>query len=309
MTKPDLRTLDLNLLKALAALLDERNVTRAAARLGVTQPAMSGILTRLRENFDDPLFARAQRGIVPTPRALALEPALRRILGEIDGLLHPAVFDPATATLDYTIAATDYALRAVALPFLGALKQHAPHIRVALSSVEDGDLQQRLERGEIDLALTTPETTPAGLHARRLFDEHYVCAMRADHPLVRGRRLSLRQFCALDHALVSYAGDPFHGVTDEALAQLGLQRRVSLSVRRFLILPELLRATDMVAVVPQRLVAGVAGLKLLTPPLPIPGFTKIAAWHLRSHRDPAQRWLRELLFASCGRPGLPPAPL
>nr|WP_198984318.1 LysR family transcriptional regulator [Herbaspirillum sp. ASV7] len=304
MKKTDLRTLDLNLLKALAALLDERNVTRAAARLGVTQPAMSGILTRLRENFDDPLFVRAQRGILPTPRALELQQPLQRILGEIDGLLHPAVFDPATATLDYTIAATDYALRAIAVPFLTALKQHAPHVRVALASVEDGPLQERLERGEVDLALTTPEATPPGLHARTLFEEHYVCALRAGHPAARGRRLSLRQFCALDHALVSYAGDPFHGVTDDALAQLGLQRRVSLSVKRFLVLPDILRATDMVAVVPQRLVNGVEGLKLLAPPLPIPGFTKIAAWHERGHRDPAQRWLRQLLFASCARPAL-----
>ncbi|MFJ3055333.1 LysR family transcriptional regulator [Herbaspirillum sp. NPDC087042] len=304
MKKTDLRTLDLNLLKALAALLDERNVTRAAARLGVTQPAMSGILTRLRENFDDPLFSRTQRGIVPTPRALELQQPLQRILGEIDGLLHPAVFDPATATLDYTVAATDYALRAIAVPFLTALKQHAPQVRVALASVEDGPLQERLERGEIDLALSTPEATPPGLHARKLFEEHYVCALRAGHPAARGRRLSLRQFCALEHALVSYAGDPFHGVTDEALARLGLQRRVSLSVKRFLVLPDILRATDMVAVVPQRLVAGVEGLKLLAPPLPIPGFTKIAAWHERSHRDPAQRWLRQLLFASCGRPAL-----
>lgn len=300
MKKTDLRTLDLNLLKALAALLDERNVTRAAARLGVSQPAMSGILTRLRESFDDPLFARSQRGIIPTPRALELAQPVQRVLRDIDGLLHPPVFDPATARLDFTIAATDYALRAVALPFLAALKQRAPHIRVALASMEDAPLQERLERGEIDLALTTPQDTPPGLHARRLFDEHYVCALREDHPVVRGRRMSLRQFCALDHALVSYAGDPFHGVTDEALAQRGLQRRVSLSVKRFLVLPEILRSTDLVAVVPYRLVAGVAGLKLLAPPLEIAGFTKTAAWHERTHRDPAQRWLRQLLFATAG---------
>ena len=300
MKKPDLRTLDLNLLKALAALLDERNVTRAAARLGVSQPAMSGILTRLRESFDDPLFARSQRGIVPTPRALELAQPVQRVLRDIDGLLQPPVFDPATAHLDFTIAATDYALRAVALPFLTALKQHAPFIRVALASMEDAPLQERLERGEIDLALTTPQDTPPGLHARRLFDEHYVCVMREDHPAVRGRRLSLKQFCALDHALVSYAGDPFHGVTDAALAQRGLQRRVSLSVKRFLVLPEILRSTDLVAVVPSRLVAGVEGLKLLPPPLEITGFTKTAAWHERTHRDPAQRWLRQLLFATAG---------
>lgn len=302
MKRNDIRSLDLNLLKALDALLDERNVTRAAARLNVTQPAMSGILTRLRENFDDPLFTRAQRGIVPTPRALELAQPVRRVLNDIESMLQPPVFDPATATMDFTIAATDYALRAIAVPFLTALKLHAPNIRVALGAVEDGPLQDRLERGEIDLVLSTPDSTPPELHARRLFDEHYVCALREDHPAVGGRRLSLKQFCALDHALVSYAGDPFSGVTDQALATLGMQRRVTLSVKRFLILPDILRASDMVAVVPHRLVAGVEGVKLLVPPLEIPGFTKIAAWHERTHRDPAQRWLRELLFASCSQP-------
>ncbi|WP_050469196.1 LysR family transcriptional regulator [Herbaspirillum chlorophenolicum] len=302
MHQHDIRSLDLNLLKALDALLDERNVTRAAARLGVTQPAMSGILTRLRENFGDPLFVRAQRGIVPTQRALELAQPVRQVLSDIGALLQPVLFDPHAARLDFSIAATDYALRAIAVPFLSALKQRAPHVRVALASVEDGPLQDRLERGEIDLALTTPEGTPPGLHARRLFDEHYVCVLRADHPAARGKRLSLKQFCALDHALASYAGDPFSGVTDQALAALGMQRRVSLSVKRFLILPDILRASDMVAVVPSRLVAGLEGLKQMALPLAVPGFTKTAVWHERAHRDPAQRWLRELLFASCQQP-------
>lgn len=300
MKQHDLRSLDLNLLKALDALLDERNVTRAAIRLGVTQPAMSGILVRLRDNFGDPLFARAQRGIVPTQRALALAQPVRQVLADIAALLQPSVFDPATTRMDFSIAATDYALRAIGVPFMTALKARAPYIRIALGSVEDGPLQERLERGEIDLALTTPDSTPPGLHARRLFDETYVCVMRDGHPAARGRRLGLKQFCAMDHALVSYAGDPFRGVTDDALARLGLERRVSLSVKRFLVLPEILRASDLVAVVPRRLVEGLEGLKLMAPPLEIPGFTKTAAWHERTHRDPAHRWLRELLVEACG---------
>lgn len=299
MRKLDIRSLDLNLLKALDALLDERHVTRASARLGVTQPAMSGILTRLRENFGDPLFARTQRGIVPTQRALELAQPVKQVLADINALMQPPTFDPASATLDFSIAATDYALRAIAVPFLAALKQRAPHIRIALAAMEEGPLQERMERGRIDLALTTPDSTPPGLHARRLFDERYVCVVREDHPVIRGKRLGLKQFCELDHALVSYSGDPFTGVTDEALAKLGLKRRVTLSVQRFLVLPEILRASDMAAVVPRRLVVGMEGLKLLAPPLEIPGFTKTAAWHERTHRDPAHRWLRELLFETC----------
>jgi DNA-binding transcriptional LysR family regulator len=297
----DIRSVDLNLLKALDALLDERNVTRAALLLGVTQPAMSAMLARLRETFDDSLFTRVQRGIVPTQRALELAQPVKQVLSEIGTLLQPQGFEPATAQLTLTIAATDYALRAIAVPFLSALKRLAPHIRVALVPVEDGQVQTQLERRQIDLALITPDSSPPDLHARRLFDEHYICVLRKGHPAVRGRRrLTLNQFCALDHALVSYTGGGFRGVTDEALERHGKHRRVTLSVKSFLVLPEILRASDLVAVVPRRLLNGIHGLVLLDPPVEIPGFTKVAVWHERTHRDPGHRWLRELLYKTCG---------
>ncbi len=299
----NIKALDFNLLKALEALLDECNVTRAASRLGVTQPAMSGMLTRLRENFGDPLFVRAQRGIVPTQRALEIAAPLRLIISEIAALHQPSAFDPANARLTFSIAATDYALRAIAVPFLSALKQQAPHIQVALVPVDDKQVQAQLERGDIDLALVTPDSTPPDLHARKLFDEHYVCVLRDGHPALQGRkRLTVNQLCELDHALVSYSGGGFRGVTDEALAKLGKQREVTLSVKSFLILPDILRASDMVAILPSRLVAGMPGLAVFKPPIEVAGFTKVAAWHERTHRDPAQRWLRELLFANCATP-------
>jgi len=294
----NLRQLDLNLLKALYVLLDECHVTRAANRLSLTQPALSGMLVRLRESFDDPLFVRAQRGIVPTQRALDLAQPVKRVLAEIDAMLQPAAFDPASSSMTVRIAATDYALRAIAVPFLTALKRQAAGIRVALVPVVDGQVQAQLERAEIDLALVTPASTPPDLHARQLFEEQYVCVMRADHPAA-GQALSLAQFCALEHALVSYAGGHFSGVTDTALALLGRQRHVALSVQSFLILPEILRASALMAVVPRRLVAETDGLAISTPPLAIPGFTKVMAWHERTHRDAGHRWLRELLVASC----------
>lgn len=296
----DITMLDLNLLKALDALLDECNVTRAASRLGVTQPAMSGMLTRLRENFGDPLFVRAKHGIVPTQRALELSAPLKQVISQIGALLQPPSFDPLTANITFTIAATDYALRAVALPFLSALKQQAPHIRIALVPVDDKQVQLQLERGDIDLALLTPESTPPDLHAKNLFDEHYVCVLRQGHPAMQGRKtLTVSQLCELDHALVSYTGGGFRGVTDEALEKLGQQRQVSLSVKSFIILPEILRASDMVAILPSRLVAGMDDLMVFDPPIEVPGFTKVAAWHERTHRDVAHRWLRELLFTQC----------
>lgn len=292
----DLRHTDLNLLKALDALLDERSVTRAAVRLSLTQPAVSGMLTRLRECFNDPLFVRAQRGIVPTLRALELASPVKQLLADAEKLLQPRVFDPATTGMSLTVAATDYALRAVVVPFMAVLRKEAPGMRVAVVPVNSEQLAAQCERGEVDLALITPESTPADLHARALFDETYLCIMREDHPLAGDAPLSLDAFCAQDHALVSYDGGQFSGVTDAALAAIGRQRRVTLSVCSFLVLPEILRVSDLISVVPSRLARHAAGIKTMSPPLHIPGFTKSVAWHERTHRDPAHLWLRERLF-------------
>lgn len=298
--KADIRTLDLNLLKTLDALLDERSVTRAAARLSLTQPAVSGMLNRLRDYFEDPLFIRAPHGIVPTARAQALAAPVKRILAEIDLLLQPVTFDPLTARLTFTIAATDYALRAVVVPFIAALKLRAPDIRVRVVPVEPERLFARLEQGSVDLALLTPHTTPEELHSRALYDERYVCMMRADHPDA-GAPLSLDRFCALEHVLVSYEGESFHGVTDDALADRGRERRVGLSVSSFLVLPEVLAISDMIAVVPERMAENRPGMFVCETPLPVPGFTKSMAWHGRAHRHPAQAWLRGLLLETSQR--------
>ncbi|MGY5809216.1 LysR family transcriptional regulator [Rhizobium sp. LEGMi198b] len=291
----DIRSLDLNLLKALDALLDERSVTRAAERLGLTQPAVSGMLTRMRVSFDDPLFVRTQRGVVPTLRAMELAGPVKQVLGDVEALLQPPTFDPATAEFTMSIAATDYALHAVVLPFLPKLRAVSSGVRVAVRPLEHDRAQMQFERGDLDLALVTPETAPPDLHARHLFDETYVCAMREGHPDACGP-IDLDRFCALDHALVSYSGERFWGVTDDALASLGRRRRVALSVTSFLILAEILRSTDLIAVVPRRLVEGVEGILVKESPVSIPGFSKIAVWHERTHSDPRHRWIRSMIF-------------
>ncbi|QGZ64928.1 LysR family transcriptional regulator [Paraburkholderia acidisoli] len=286
--------LDLNLLRALDALLDERNVTRAAQRLSLTQPAVSAMLTRLRESFDDPLFVRTQRGIVPTERALQLAVPLKQVLSDIEQMMQPQAFVPETAELTFTIASTDYALRALVVPFLARLRETAPGIRAVVVPVQHERLSAQLESGNVDIALITPETTPADLHARHLFEERYVCVMRTDHPAA-AQPLTLERFCTLDHALVSYTGGSLRGVTDEALARIGRSRRVTVSVNSFLVLPEILSTSDLIAVVPSRLAHGLQGLKIVEPPLAIPGFTKTMVWHERTHRAPAHRWVREVM--------------
>ena len=290
----DIRTLDLNLLKALDALLETRSVTRAAAELGLTQPAVSGMLVRLREAFQDPLFVRAQRGILPTPRAEALALPLKAALRDLGALLQPEAFDPASAELTVSIAATDYAQRVVILPLLLTLRREAPGIRVAVRPVDMAQLPQQLERGGLDMALITPEMAPDHLRARRLFDERYVCVLRAGHPAARAP-LDLDTFCRLDHAIMSHDGTQFQGATDRALDLVGRHRRVVVTVPSFGFLIDLLRSSDLCALLPGRLVQGLVGLAVVEPPLAVPGFTKLLVWHERTQLDPAMSWLRSRL--------------
>lgn len=294
-----LRNVDLNLLKAFDALMDERSVTKAAARLALTQPAVSGTLNRLRDLIGDPLFVRSQRGVVPTARALELVAPVKQILASIEAVLRPVDFEPGEAAFTVSVAATDYALRAVVMPFITALRPLAPGIKVAVVQAGTGAIHQRMERGQLDMALLTPELTPPDLHSQALFDERYVCVLREDHPVAGKRKLSLDRFCELDHGIVSLDGGGFSGATDEALKRLGRERRVVVSVPSFVMLLDLVRSSDLVALVPKRLLKEPTGLRVLEPPLDVPGFTKLLAWHARTHEDVGQRWVRDLLVRVC----------
>lgn len=290
----DIRTIDLNLLVALDALLDTRNVTRAAERLSLTQPTVSGMLTRLRAAFGDKLFVRAQHGIVPTPRALALATPLKRLLADAAVLTAPTRFDPATARMTFTIATTDYMQLAVVAPFVSALRRQAPEIKVAVRTLTVAELPHQLARGDCDLAITIPEFAARDLQSRQLYREHYVAV--AGRKTKIGTRLSLDAFCRSDHILVSPAGGGFTGPVDDALAALGRTRNVAISVPSFLVVPALLKAGDFIAVLPARLVGGHSDqLRTFRPPLNVPDFDVIAAWHPRVHSDPAHQWLRGLL--------------
>lgn len=300
------RHLDLNLLRAFEALMQERNVTRAAARMALSQPAVTGMLNRLREAFDDQLFVRSQRGITPTVKALSLAEPIHRILAEADKLMQSDAFVPATAAFTVSIAATDYALRAVVQPFIVALREQAPGIKVAVRPMVEASVVANMERGDLDLALLTPESTSPDLHARRLFDERYVGVMRASHPQAARGAWTLDDFCTLDHGIVSLQGGGFTGATDAALAEQGRQRHVVLSVPSFVMLLDLVRSTDIVALVPERLIDRTDGLCIQAPPVAVPGFTKLLAWHARTHEDAGHRWLRQLLVDVCNQPAAAP---
>ena len=291
----NLRRLDLNLLVTLDVLLTEHNVTRAAERLNFSQPSVSVHLAKLRDIFGDPLLLPGPRGMRPTARAESLREPLRLALEALEQAVAPASpFDPAQATNTWRVAATDYGESTIALPALNTLRTSAPGTRLAMLELVPTRVEKQAEQGEIDLAFHTTDGAPATLRRRALFTERYVLISRAGHPRLK-RKPTLAQFCALDHVIVSPDGGGFFGVTDEALRAAGVTRRVVLSVPHFLFVMTVVASTDMVAMLPERLVRGASALQVVEPPVEVPGYEMSMLWHERVHRDPGHQWLRDVI--------------
>ncbi|MGZ5846434.1 MAG: LysR family transcriptional regulator [Ramlibacter sp.] len=288
--------MDLNLLVSLDALLAEAHVTRAAARLGLSQPALSAQLRQLRAAFGDPLLVPSPRGMALTARAEALRAPLRELLAGVHHLLASSrTFDPLSARQRFRIAATDAIHSIVTTALAARLGTLAPHCQVAMQSADLRTAEEQLAAGELDLLLHTPGAIPPSLHARKLYDETFLCVLRRDHPAAAAP-LDLDTFCALPHAMVSPAGGGFSGAVDDALQPLGRTRTVQVSVNSFLLVPALVETSDLIASVPARLARRVsAQLAVLAPPCAIPGFSVAMGWHARAHADPAQVWMRDTL--------------
>jgi DNA-binding transcriptional LysR family regulator len=297
----DTRRPDLNLLVTLEALLTERNVTKAAARLHLSQPAVSAQLNRLRDLFDDPLFIPSRRGMTPTAKALELLEPLRESLDQVRTTLGAhRNFDPAKSKLVVTIACTDYLQVAAVRPLVLRLRQEAPGVRVALRNLDLPHIEQQMERGEIDLVIMTPKDAPQSLRSRHLFDERYVLIGRASHPRLR-RRPTVAEFAQLEHVVVSLQGGEFATPVDAALAALGHKRNVVLSAASFLFVPEIVSQSELVALVPERLVReSTSSLKKFDPPFAVEGFAVGMAWHERTHTHGAHRWVRSVAVALLG---------
>jgi DNA-binding transcriptional LysR family regulator len=294
----DSKRLDLNLLVTLEALLVEQNVTKAAARLHLSQPAVSAQLNRLRSAFDDPLLIPAQRGMTPTAKAIELLDPLRQALDQVRTIVTThRQFDPARASLIVTIACTDYLQAAVVEPLAKQLRTRAPGLRIAVRNLDVQQLEAQMERGDIDLALLTPQDASPTLRVRRLFDERYVLIGRRDHPQLR-RKITVKTFAQLEHVIVSLRGGDFVTPVDNALAAFGYKRNVVLSAASFLFVPGIVADSDFVALVPERLILGRTDkLKLLDCPFPVEGFAVGMVWHERSHGSSGQRWVRDAIVS------------
>jgi len=294
----NLRNVDLNLLVTLEALLTEQNVTRAAQRLHLSQPSVSVQLRKLRRMFADPLLSPAPGGMVPTTRARALLQPLRAALADMRRVLEPQrSFDPATAQMTWQVAAADYGEYAVLTPLIAHLRTVAPGVRISIRDTGHARMIKQLESGTLDIGFLAMDVVPERLHHRVLFKEHYVLVARKAHPALK-RQLTLHALCQLDHVVVSPEGGGFRGITDTVLESRGRKRRVVLSVPHFLFVPEIVARTDLVALLPSRLLKDCTDrLRLCAPPLDIPGYDMAMIWHERSSLDPAHTWLREQAIA------------
>ena len=286
--------IDLNLLVALDALIRERSVTRAARRVGVTQSAMSHALGRLRERLGDPLFVRGPAGMLPTPRAEALAAPIARTMAGIRDVFAPARFDPMTASGEIRFGTSDYGAFVLLPAFADLLRREAPGLDLhVLPVTEDG--ASDLASGLVDIAISRPG--PDGLHHEVLFDDVFLCVLRAGHPAADG--LDLDAFLAWPHVLVAPRGRT-GGVVDTVLAERGLSRRVSVLLPHFLVAPHIVASTDCILTLASRVACRVAeplGLVLRPLPLPLPRFGIAMLWHERTEQDAALRWARGRLRA------------
>ncbi|EJW10558.1 regulatory protein [Rhodovulum sp. PH10] len=303
MHRINLRSVDLNLLVVLDALLSQRSVTRAAARLHLTQPAVSHALARLRALFDDPLLLRTPAGLVPTATADKIAPRLSSVLAEIGGLLAPdETFDPATARRHVTVGMSDYAAFVV-LPALAAkLREIAPGIALVVKHTSHVRGLADLEAGEAELIVGSFPKPPARFSAQLLFEEGFACAARNGHPAF-SRTLGPKAYLACDHLHVSLSGEP-SGVVDAVLRKRKHRRNVALTVGHFLVAPQILAATDLVATEPTRLLiphAAQLGLAVRPPPFAIPSFPVVQMWPRRLDADPALAFLRDTVAAVAKR--------
>jgi DNA-binding transcriptional LysR family regulator len=292
----NLRQFDLNLLVALDALLIERNVTRAGERLHLSQPAMSGILARLRHVFNDELLVRVGRHLEPTAFAAELARPVRACVQQIEDLLSTQrVFSPQTEARTFVIAASDYVVLLLLGPLVKRLTALAPNIGVRFVSLESS-VADRLAMGEIDFCVVPTELDPA-FPSVPLFDDSWICAVWSGHPTV-GDRLTVEEFLALPH-LTFNISDPEHtSLADEHLARIGYERKIVASTDSFATAPFLLRETSLVTMIQRRLGARLersADIKLLEPPFDIPSMCERLAWNPRYSASLAHAWMREQL--------------
>lgn len=294
------RTLDLNLLKVFEALMSEGTVTRAASKLSLTQPAVSNALGRLRDAFDDPLFVRSGAGVSPTQRAIALWGPIGESLSRIRGAIDEQTFSSGSAQMSFSLSMSDYVAGIVMPRLIGAFSEIAPGVQLHAVPNVLHDAPALLEDNRVDCLISVyvnEARPPAHIRSRSLWPVEYACVMRVDHPLAGVETLTVRRFLGARHVDVSLAGKT-QPTYDSFLASRGLKRNLVATVNHYAVACEMLRTTDLIAVLPRELCertgAG-AGLISVRVPLEAPERIISLFWHQRNDTVLAHRWLRDRL--------------
>lgn len=291
--------IDLNLLVAFDALMNERNVSRAAVQVGVSQPAMSAALSRLRKVLGDPLFLRSAEGLLPTPRARDLAEPIAQALQQIEStLVKKPEFVPETASLTFKLGLSDYPAFVLLPSLLQALSEQAPGVSANVHAFNDRDhAVDLLDAGVIDVAIGVPPTHADGrILTRSLLRDEFVTIVASDHPAAR-RGMSMQTYLDLSHVLVSPEGE-LYGLVDQALAQQGKRRKLGLTLPQMFAVPEVVACTSMSATVLTRVARhSPAGRQLTSfpPPVILPEVVFDLIWHRRSDAHPAQVWFRTFI--------------
>lgn len=295
----NLRSIDLNLLVALDALLTERHVTKAADRVGLSQPAMSNALNRLRAMFEDELLVRTTSGMKPTPRATELAEPLRQVLRQVERVMaSDAGFDPLGTERTFSVRMSDI-LACLLLPKLAAARPAGSRISYNTIHLSPSLTVDALERDEIDAAVSMGLEHSASIRSETLLRDRMVCLMRHRHPIARGR-LTFERFIAEEHMKVSMSPTDLRFV-DDVLAERGHRRTIALNVPHWLVVPHVLKRTDLLAVMPRHLAAVLMDDDLRMEDLPFESapFDWNLYWHRRNDQSNANGWLRDQIKAVC----------
>jgi len=294
----ELHELDLNLLVVFNQLLVERRVSKVADNLGVSQPAVSNSLAKLRKLLGDELFLRTPKGMEPTPYADQLAESVSYALSMIhSGVNQRTSFEPSSAKCSFTIGMTDIGEIYFLPALIERLRRDAPGVTLSTVRNTTVNVRDELEAGKVDIAMGLLPQLKAGFFQRRLFMQSYVCLMRRGHRLDK-RKISLVEFCAAEHLVVVSAGTG-HGKVDELLQRSGIERTVRLTVPHYVSVGHILQGSDLIATVPERLADRLLGpfsLAKVPHPAKLPEIAINVFWHAKYHRSPANRWLRGVLF-------------
>ncbi|WP_299852209.1 LysR family transcriptional regulator [uncultured Roseovarius sp.] len=302
MHKVNVSSIDLNLLKALDALLETESVTKAAELSNLSQPAMSRALNRLQHVVRDPLLVRSGRGMVLTPRGEALRNPVRDALAQVSIVFKPQVFDPSRAQERFRIMAPDYVAQMIMPNVLGQVFKLAPGIQIDMENLSATGISELCD-GEMSLGFGVVDDGPTlyNVAAQALFDDRQVCLVRKGHPLL-DNGITLENYAAASHALLSITGRG-GGRIDDVLKELGLTRRIALRLTQFMTISAAIAPTDLIITVPELLARQVMTDALRMAPLPkelqTPSFTVSQIWHERYTQDPAHQWLRRLIKSAC----------